>query len=44
MEAKDVNVSLDKTEETDQLGRYFNSLENLILTDYWSSAFIGTAI
>ena len=34
VEAKDVNVSLDKTEETDQLGRYFNSLGNLILTDY----------
>ena len=34
IEAKDVGVSLDKTEKTEQLGRYFEGLGNLILTDY----------
>ena len=34
IECKDVGESLDKTEKTDQLKRYFSSLGNLILTDY----------
>lgn len=34
IEAKDVGVSLDDTEKTDQLARYFGSLDNLVLTDY----------
>jgi len=34
IEAKDVDVSLEKTAKTDQLKRYFQALENLILTDY----------
>jgi predicted helicase len=34
IEAKDINVSLDKTEKTDQMKRYLESLDNLILTDY----------
>jgi hypothetical protein len=34
IEAKDVGVSLDKAEKTDQIKRYRESLGNLILTDY----------
>lgn len=34
IECKDLGVSLDETEKTDQLKRYFASLPNLILTDY----------
>ncbi|NWJ94177.1 MAG: N-6 DNA methylase [Chloroflexi bacterium] len=34
IEAKDVGVSLDQTEKSDQLKRYRESLSNLILTDY----------
>jgi predicted helicase len=34
MEAKDVGIDLSKTEKTDQLKRYLDALENLILTDY----------
>jgi predicted helicase len=36
IEAKDVSVDLVKSEKTDQLKRYFDALENLILTDYLS--------
>lgn len=34
IEAKDVGVNLDKVEKTDQMKRYLQSLDNLILTDY----------
>jgi len=34
IEAKDINVDLNKTEKTNQLERYLKSLDNLILTDY----------
>ncbi len=34
IEAKDIGVSLDKTEKSDQMKRYLGSLDNLILTDY----------
>ncbi|MBN2187530.1 MAG: N-6 DNA methylase, partial [Dehalococcoidia bacterium] len=34
IEAKDIGKSLDETEKTEQLKRYFPSLSNLILTDY----------
>ncbi len=34
IEAKDIGVSLKKTEKEEQLKRYRESLENLILTDY----------
>jgi Type ISP C-terminal specificity domain len=34
VEAKDIGVPLDAVEKTDQLGRYFGSLTNLVLTDY----------
>ncbi len=34
IETKDIGVSLDKTEHTDQMKRYLGSLTNLILTDY----------
>ncbi|MFN7684598.1 MAG: type ISP restriction/modification enzyme [Oligoflexia bacterium] len=34
VEAKDIDESLDKVEKSDQLKRYFESLSNLILTDY----------
>jgi len=34
LEAKDVGISLNQTEKTDQLKRYFNRFPNLILTDY----------
>lgn len=33
VEAKDVGVDLDRTEESEQLKRYRSSLRNLILTD-----------
>lgn len=34
IEAKDVGVSLDKEEKSEQMGRYLEGLRNLILTDY----------
>ena len=34
IEAKDIGVDLDKTEKTDQIKRYLESLSNLIVTDY----------
>ncbi len=34
LEATDVGISLNKTEKTEQLKRYFNGFPNLILTDY----------
>ena len=34
IEAKDIGDGLDRTEKTEQLKRYRESLENLILTDY----------
>jgi predicted helicase len=34
IECKDVGAALDDVEKSDQLKRYFGSLENLILTDY----------
>ncbi len=34
IECKDIGVSLDEVEKTDQLHRYLDSLGNLILTDY----------
>ena len=34
IEAKDIGVSLDKAEKSEQLGRYRESLGNLVLTDY----------
>ncbi len=34
IEAKDVGIDLSKTEKTDQLKRYLQSLDNLVLTDY----------
>lgn len=34
VEAKDVGVSLDVTEKSEQLKRYFDGLANLVLTDY----------
>ncbi len=34
IEAKNIGANLDKVEETEQLQRYRNGLENLILTDY----------
>jgi len=34
IEAKDIGVSLDAAEKSDQLKRYLKSLTNLILTDY----------
>jgi predicted helicase len=34
VEAKDVNISLDKIEKDEQLTRYRRALNNLILTDY----------
>ena len=34
IEAKDIGVSLDKTEKTEQLQRYFDAFNNVILTDY----------
>ncbi|MDM3845220.1 MAG: N-6 DNA methylase [Aphanizomenon gracile PMC638.10] len=34
IEAKDIGVSLKKVEKTAQMGRYFQALGNLILTDY----------
>jgi hypothetical protein len=34
VEAKDIGVSLDKTEKSEQMARYRESLGNLVLTDY----------
>src|SRR5947199_3552531 len=34
IETKDIGISLDHTERTDQMKRYLGSLANLILTDY----------
>lgn len=39
IEAKDVNVNLDKEAKSEQLKRYRDSLENLILTDYLDYVF-----
>jgi predicted helicase len=34
IEAKTIGVDLDKTQESEQLQRYFKALDNVILTDY----------
>src|SRR2546421_2810329 len=34
IETKDIGISLDQVERTDQMKRYLGSLANLILTDY----------
>lgn len=34
IEAKDIDISLDTIEKSEQLGRYRRALDNLILTDY----------
>ena len=34
IEAKDIGISLDKTQKSEQIKRYLDSLNNLILTDY----------
>lgn len=34
IETKDIGINLDKEEKSEQLKRYFRSLDNLILTDY----------
>ncbi len=34
IETKDIGISLDKVEHTDQMRRYLGSLGNLVLTDY----------
>lgn len=34
VEAKDIGLSLDEVERSEQLGRYRTHLENLLLTDY----------
>jgi len=34
IEAKDIGISLNETAKSEQLKRYFQALENLILTDY----------
>ena len=34
VETKDIGINLDKEEKSEQLQRYRNGLENLILTDY----------
>lgn len=34
IEAKDIDVTLDKIEQDEQLGRYRRALENLVLTNY----------
>jgi len=34
IEAKDIGVNLDKTQKSEQLARYLDSLNNLLLTDY----------
>ncbi|TAK93881.1 DNA methyltransferase, partial [Patescibacteria group bacterium] len=34
IEAKDIGANLDKVQESEQLQRYFRSLDNVILTDY----------
>jgi predicted helicase len=34
IEAKDIGVSLDKTQKSEQLSRYLDSLNNLLLTNY----------
>ncbi len=34
VETKDIGISLDKSEKDDQLKKYLESLDNLILTDY----------
>ena len=34
IEAKDVGVNLDKVQKSEQLARYLDSLNNLLLTDY----------
>lgn len=46
IEAKDIVGDLDKTEKTEQLKRYLESLDNLILTDYLEFRFFinGTKV
>ena len=34
IETKDIGINLDKAMESEQLSRYMNSIQNLILTDY----------
>jgi hypothetical protein len=34
IEAKTIGVDLDKTQNSEQLQRYFRALDNVILTDY----------
>lgn len=34
IEAKDIGKSLDEAERSEQLSRYYKSLDNLVLTDY----------
>jgi hypothetical protein len=35
IEAKDIGKSLDQVQRSEQMKRYLNSLDNLILTDYF---------
>lgn len=44
IEAKDVNVGLDKVEKSDQMKRYLASLDNLILTDYLEFRFYSNQV
>jgi len=34
IEAKDIGIDLDKTEKSEQINRYLQSLDNFVLTDY----------
>jgi len=43
VEAKDIGVSLDDTEKSEQLKRYRDGLANLILTTIWNSAGMSAA-
>ncbi|PZP54954.1 MAG: DNA methyltransferase [Micavibrio aeruginosavorus] len=44
IEAKDVDEPLDKVEKTEQLKRYLESLDNLILTDYLEFRFFKNTV
>jgi predicted helicase len=44
IEAKDIGVSLDKTEKSEQMQRYLESLDNLILTDYIDFRFFKNGV
>jgi predicted helicase len=44
IEAKDIGVSLDKEEKSDQMRRYSEDLENLILTDYIDFRFFKNGV